>query len=173
MGEKKLDDLVSDFILVIDSAEGLGLELEGDSTDTTIENPESVPELEGDITDTLIENPESGSESDELDDAVELETFKFERQGDWVAVAYEEAFFVGQVIEVYNNNCGMVQFLNQGYQKVFRWPKVDDTAETESKFVFSSNFECVLQHNGRTWRIPEINQITKSYEQYKQKIFVD
>ena len=164
-----MDDLVSDFILVVDSAQELGLELQGD---TIIENPESGSELEGD---TIIENPESGSESDdgesdELDDDVELETFKFERQGDWVAVAYEQDFFVGQVVEVYNN-CGMVQFLNQGYPNVFRWPKVDDTAETESKCVFSSNFECVLQHKGRTWLIPETKQITKSYEQHKQQIF--
>jgi hypothetical protein len=40
----------------------------------------------------------SGSEA-ENDTVLDI-NFKFTKQGAWVAVAYDEAFFIGQVIEV-------------------------------------------------------------------------
>ena len=51
-------------------------------------------------------------------------------------------FFIEQLVEVYGEQCGLVQFLQQGYKNVFRWPRVDDVADTEAQFIFYADFEC-------------------------------
>jgi hypothetical protein len=130
-----------------------------------------------DVTENSTFESDSSDEysDDDLEPAlkkVKSNNFIFERQGTWVAVAYEEDFFLGQVIEVNSNNSGLVQFLNRGYRDVFRWPKVEDMATIDAEFVFHSDFDCHTP-NGRTWLVPDIKQIIKMYQCFRNLYFSD
>ena len=94
--------------------------------------------------------------------------FSFRNQGMWVAVAYEEDFFIGEVIEKHSDDLATIQFLNRGYTDVFKWPQVEDISKVESRFVFSSDFEVVSSNNGRTWIVTEFNYIKELYTDYRQ-----
>ena len=95
-------------------------------------------------------------------------TFSFCNQGMWVAVAYEEDFFIGEVIETHSESLATIQFLNRGYTDVFKWPQLEDVTKVESKFVFTSDFDVVSANNGRTWIVPEFNYIKELYHDYRQ-----
>ena len=73
--------------------------------------------------------PESGTAGDP-DDL----PFSFSGQGQWVATCYDEQFFIGQVIEVHSPQSAVVQYLEElkGRSNPFKWPKVEDVAETDS-----------------------------------------
>lgn len=91
-----------------------------------------------------------------------------------MAVAYEHGFYIGQVTSVESKQAAMVQFLNQGYKDVLLctpWPRVEDIAEIEAKFVFASEFEVLSSNNGRTWAVPELNHLNDLYQEYKDCYF--
>ena len=70
--------------------------------------------------------------------------FKFSNQGVWVAVGYDEEFFIGQTIEVKSELCGCIQFMKMGYSQTFKWSGSDDIGEDiESMFVFYYGFDVV------------------------------
>ena len=97
--------------------------------------------------------------------------FIFTQQGMWVAVAYENDFYIGQTTMLDSQETATVQFLNQGYQDIFRWPRVEDVADIESKFVFAFNFDVLSSNNGRTWSVPELDYLTELYQEYKDCYF--
>ena len=90
-----------------------------------------------------------------------------------MAVAYEQDFFIGQVAEVYSEQCGLVQFLQRGYQNLFRWPRVDDIADIEARFIFYADFESSSVNRGRSYTLAAIDKIIQLYEEYKTIYFSD
>ena len=102
----------------------------------------------------------------------DLGSFKYSKKDSWVAVAYEEGFFVGIVSEVKSESLGVIQFLTRGPRNVFRWPTIDDITTIESEFVFAYDFE-VSSMNGQTYRVPELNYIEDLYEEFSSTFFVD
>jgi hypothetical protein len=102
----------------------------------------------------------------------DLGNFKYSKMDSWIAVAYEEGFFVGTVSEVKSECMAVVQFLTRGARNVFRWPTVDDIAPIQSEFVFAYEFE-VSSTNGQTYRVPELNYIEDLYEEFSSTFFVD
>ena len=87
-----------------------------------------------------------------------------------MAVAYETEFFIGCVISVDNPLKGTIQFLNQGAQSQFRWPRVDDISDVEAKFVFAHDVDVQTQ-NGRVWSIVELEYLNELYQEYKEMHF--
>ena len=100
---------------------------------------------------------------------IEMETFDFTAQGTWVGVAYENDYFIGQVVNVKSESCAVVQFMRKGYNGSFKWPLVIDIDEIESKFVFVADFEVQVQ--GRKTSIPKLQKIEELYTIYKEKYF--
>lgn len=51
--------------------------------------------------------------------------FKFSTQGQWVAVFYNEDFYIGQVIDIKDSETATVQYLEKagGRKDFFRWPR--------------------------------------------------
>lgn len=92
-------------------------------------------------------------------------------QGTCVAVAYDNDYFIGKVINVQSELSATVQFLNRGYRNVFRWPQVDDIAVIDAKYVFASDFDVALANNGRTCTVPELSYIVELYKQYGSMYF--
>ena len=85
--------------------------------------------------------------------------FKFSKQGEYVAVAYENDFFIGEVTDVQSTQLGTVQFLEKGYENVFKWPRVEEVCIIDSKFVFAASFDVLSRNNGRTWLVPEYDEL--------------
>ena len=99
------------------------------------------------------------------------DVFRFSNQGIWVAVAYDDDFFIGTVLDVENFEVATVQFLNRGFQTTYRWPRIDDVAEVRNQFVFASDVEVVLNANGRTYSVSEIDYLQQLYEEYAAEYF--
>ena len=57
---------------------------------------------------------------------LEIEPFAFRHQGQWVAVSYDDRFYIGQVVHVINKDKVMVNYLDQtsGRSNYFKWPRV-------------------------------------------------
>lgn len=97
--------------------------------------------------------------------------YEFSRQGESVAVAYNEGYFIGEIIEVKAKDVASVQFMKAGYARKFTWPSVVDCDENlDSKFVFCSEFPII--NNGRYCEIPGLDHIEKLYNVYK-RLFLD
>ena len=84
--------------------------------------------------------------------------------------SYEVDYFEGTVIDdvvidVLYPEVTTIQFLQKG-DGSFRWPRADDVAEVDGRFVISSDFEIVTT-NGRTWDVPELDYLGESYEQFR------
>ena len=59
-----------------------------------------------------------------------------------------------------------IQFLNRGFQTVYRWPRIDDVADVQSNFVFAADIEVVLNANGRTYSVSEVDYVQQLFEEY-------
>ena len=59
---------------------------------------------------------------------LEIEPFAFRPQGKWVAVSYDDRFYIGQVVHVINKDKATVNYLEQtsGRSDYFKWPRVGD-----------------------------------------------
>ena len=84
---------------------------------------------------------------------------------------YENDFFIGTVLEVASSGVATIQFLNRGFQTVYRWPRIDDVADVRSKFVFAADIEVVLNANGCTYSVSEVDYLQQLYEEYASEYF--
>ena len=99
--------------------------------------------------------------------------FEFGGPGQTVAVAYEEAWYIGRVVLVESRDKATIQFLVaiQAKPDCFKWPAIEDTDDVNSKFVLKSGFELIP--HGRYFKAPNqtLQDIKDCYEQYKDKYF--
>jgi hypothetical protein len=99
-----------------------------------------------------------------------LNQYKFRQQGTWVAVYYDDNFYLGQVVQIVNEEGGEVQFLERCglSKKAFRWPVREDISFIKSQYVFSNDIEVTTQ-NLRTLLISqsEVDRLGMLYKQYK------
>ncbi|GFS27272.1 hypothetical protein ElyMa_005252700 [Elysia marginata] len=111
-------------------------------------------------------------ESDEEANTAANFIFQFSQQGQWVAVYFDNTFYVGQVITVHSPVKAHVKFLTvcAARTSCYRWPLFEDIAETESKFVFRWDFDVVPAAGGRLWDVPDNGSIKKAYQRLKSSI---
>ena len=79
------------------------------------------------------------TDKEDCDDAYDiLEAFTFQCQGQWVAVYYDNQFYIGQVFDIKNADTADIKFLEQtkGRKDFFRWPANEDIAEVHAQYVF-------------------------------------
>ena len=169
MGNKGWKELKDNWCLVKSVAD--------DPTDT-IPTSSSITVLddnpEAEISTSQRKRKHSSTELDNCESRKKCKTadvFRFSNQGIWVAVAYDEDFFIGTVLDVANFEVATVQFLNRGFQTTYRWPRIDDVAEIRNQFVFASDVEVVLNANGRTYSVSEIEYLQQLYEKYAAEYF--
>ena len=89
--------------------------------------------------------------------------FGFYAQGQWVATYYDELFYIGQV---YNPQSAVVKYLEQskGKTDLFKWPKVEDTAQTDAYYVFEWDFEVQpVSSDCDVWKVPAVYAIQDKY----------
>ncbi|KAK3803823.1 hypothetical protein RRG08_056307 [Elysia crispata] len=65
--------------------------------------------------------------------------FKFHWPNCWLAVYYDDQFYVAQVMDFISTNSAEIKFLEQtkANEKYFPWPRTHDIAVVNAKFVFA------------------------------------
>ena len=102
---------------------------------------------------------------------LESEPFAFQHQGQWVAVFYNDQFYIGQVVHVINKDMAMVNYLERttGRSDYFKWPRVEELAETSSCYVFRWDQDVnPVSSNSRMWHVAEISNIVSAYDSLKE-----
>ncbi|KAL8610059.1 hypothetical protein ACOMHN_045457 [Nucella lapillus] len=98
-------------------------------------------------------------------------TPEFTRQGEWVAVFYDQGFFIGQVTLVENPGTAHVSFLEntKSRRDYFRWPRVEDVANVDSQYVFRWDVEVLpVSNDGRIWQVSDLQDIADAYKRLLQ-----
>ena len=97
--------------------------------------------------------------------------FEFLSHGQYVAVYYDNDFYVGRVVVIKTKHEAEVSFLQKCLIKsnAFRWSK-SDIDNVKAEFVFDWNFE-LTSCNGRMWQVTgedRHNTIIRKYEFFKE-----
>ena len=106
--------------------------------------------------------------------------------GEWVAVAYEDMWFPGEVLSIksveaasednpwdhtYIITANFMHPTSEGGSS-FKWPGKNDISDIDSKFIFYKNIDIIPNdHSGRTWKLADIESIRNAYVQYSQAFF--
>jgi len=88
-------------------------------------------------------------------------------KGKWVAVAYDEAYYVGQVTAIMSEEEMEINFLAQSHDGVFKWPRKKDCAKIDKKYIFSCNLQ--LETVGEQFTLKNLDKIEELYENYKKR----
>ena len=93
--------------------------------------------------------------------------YKFTAQGEWIAIAYEDNYYVGCVIYVHSDESGDVKCLKHVRQELYRWPEAYDdiTYKLDAKHVFMKNLN-VTSTNFRIYHVKEHQDICVAYKQF-------
>ena len=172
MGNKGWKELKDNWCLVKGVADDPSIPTDTIPTSSSITVLDDNHEEE--ISNSQRKRKHSSTELDNFESRKKCKTadvFRFSNQGIWVAVAYDDDFFIGTVLDVANFEVATVQFLNRGFQTTYRWPRIDDVAEVRNQFVFASDVEVVLNANGRTYSVSEIDYLQQLYEEYAAEYF--
>lgn len=149
---------------------------------------ESHSEIESDSSsnDEDADNETSGSEdwsTDESEDneplpkraAYDTENWSYEfKVMDIVAVAYENAWYLGCVKEVLSTDLGKIAFTEQLKKNQFVWLDDDDKLEEiDAKYVFACDIELLPHSSLRYFHLTKAEhaKVEEKYKQYAQKWF--
>ena len=126
-----------------------------------------------------LESQTSGTDSETADEQdsgtaedQHSEPITFSRQGEWVAVYYNDDFYIGQVVDVHSPTEATVKYLRKanGRADYFKWPLVEDVAKTNVFYVFRSNLEVVpVSSDFRVWKVDSIGDISAGYKRLKEQ----
>ncbi|VDI49760.1 Hypothetical predicted protein [Mytilus galloprovincialis] len=97
------------------------------------------------------------------------------KAGQYIAVAYIDTWYPGQILFVKNDLLVQVKFLcpSQNMGNLFKWPQKDDISVVEKIFIFCSDFEVNAKDSGgRTWFLTNYDTICSEYKKYFNTYFV-
>ena len=91
--------------------------------------------------------------------------FQFDRQGQWVCVFYDNAFYVGQVFEITGDGVAVGKFLQNKtgrFDFFSQWPATVDIPKVDAQFVFAWDFDVdIVSSDGRVWSVPSVKDLCK------------
>lgn len=97
--------------------------------------------------------------------------------GQWVAVAYNEGFFIGKITAI---NMGVldetvegidVNFLTKTTKGNYKWPKRKDTDIVGTTYIFLST--PTVNEDGKNFVVNNEDNISKHYESYKKAYMIN
>jgi len=108
-----------------------------------------------------------------LIDILELCKEKCINVGTWVAVAYQNNWYPGEVTQILNDELYTVNFMKSKKVNVnaFVWPTPVDVQDVEKKFIFSSHFEIMPTSGLRFCMIPDFDDLQSMYADYIKRYF--
>ncbi|GFO27461.1 hypothetical protein PoB_005396600 [Plakobranchus ocellatus] len=110
--------------------------------------------------------------NDEEDTAINFwqGTFEFQKVSSWVAVYYDDQFYIGQVTDIASPESAEIKFLEQtkANEEYLRWPRTNDIAIDDAKFVFAWDFDVPpVSSNCRLWTIVCLSALKLYYSRIK------
>lgn len=99
-------------------------------------------------------------------------TFKDINPGTFIAVAYEDGFYVGEVDEKFSPDTAVVSFMIMcscpGKNTLFKWQSPPEKLQVHEKFVLAANFD-MQSSNGRFWNMSreDYQNISKIFQAFK------
>ena len=95
------------------------------------------------------------------------------RCGMFVAVAYEDTWYPGEILSILDSNV-KVSFLHPKKKGglSFVWPNKQDVQMTDIKFVFFRNLTVEPTPGLRFWLIHEFDDVQDCYEKYRADFFL-
>ena len=92
-------------------------------------------------------------------------------QFQFVAVHYDNDYYIGKVVDVLSSEEGVVNFMEWCTIKstAFAWPKVPDRCTVHRNFVFASGNNISLapiSSSGRTWRVQDMTVLLMKYTHF-------
>ena len=87
---------------------------------------------------------------------------------EWVAVAYEEDFFIGQIEKKLANKV-RVTFLEERRDEFFSWPKRKDRADIKPAFISCPNLEVLREKNG--YIVNHLTELRQKFQGFSSKYF--
>ena len=166
-GKKDLETLVSDLKAVLDTRGDLAIGL---NINNSHSQTKTCTNMTGNSDSPSSSMPATKKQKTGNAKPENYHSYEFRSQGEWVAVAYENDWFIGCVVNVHTAERGVVQFLSRGAQNVHRWPRVDDIDTIDCRFVFAHDF-AVTSANGRTWVVAKMDYLQELYENYYSVYF--
>ncbi|XP_033096403.1 uncharacterized protein LOC117100720 [Anneissia japonica] len=172
-GKKSLESLATDLKTVLSlSREEDNHNLVAIPVSHSVDHVEAIESFAGEKRQINQLTGKSKKRAVEVQPSTSDSQYKFNSQGEWLAVAYENEWFVGTVVDIKSSERAVVQFLSKGHQNVYRWPRVDDFDTIDSKFVFAHALD-VSTANGRTWSVPEFDYLQELYSDYCSLYFAE
>jgi hypothetical protein len=93
-------------------------------------------------------------------------------ENEYVAVAYNDAWYPGIVTAVKDTGNVVVKFLgNTKKPGVYQWPRRDDMQDVNVKFILRKGFIPECLNSGRMWGIPNFKEIDTLYCSFRSKFF--
>ena len=85
----------------------------------------------------------------------------------WVAVAYDDQYYIGKIIAIASAEEIRVTFLAMSKQSYsyYKWPKHKDNAKVSAKFIFCSNPD--VQRIGTFFVVSNEECVSELYDTYK------
>ena len=82
---------------------------------------------------------------------------------------YDNTFYVGQVTHIIATDKAYVKYLERSQlTNSFKWPRVEDEAETPAYFVFRWDLDVIpLTNDLRQWKVNNLEDIVEAYERLK------
>lgn len=117
-------------------------------------------------------DPDSESDDDDDGDSPDFEkNFKFTRQGEMVAVYYEDAFHIGEVTE-FSADKANAMFMERADKKesaIFRWPAREDIWPIVSEVVFAGDLSLApSSSSGRSFVVEAPDNLNARYNAFKE-----
>ena len=146
--------------------------LEGESNEAITGVEHSNTETEDDENELYSDlESESDVEDASVIDDTNFGSFEFSRQGEFVAVFYDNEYYVGQVLSFENKTEGKVSFLDKCRIKknTFRWTDSNTVEDVSAVYVFDWGFDMIP--NGRFWQLIDadvFNKLERKYQLYKE-----
>lgn len=120
------------------------------------------------------DDSESDTFSDHEEEAALLEqlpTNETIKDHDYVAVAYQDAWYPGIVIKSKDENNFIVKFMAPARRTgCFSWPSRDDIQSCDRRFILCKGFIPECLNSGRLWEIKETSNIEKTFKNIKKFI---
>ena len=115
------------------------------------------------------------SQDEENEFAVPDFHFKFHCTGCFVAIGYEDQYYVGEVEEVKSETSAVINFMEQCDRKktIFKWPDHADRVTVDAQFVIDANLNLTTT-TGRIWTIKpeELKSMAQQYTAFRLLYFI-
>ncbi|KAH3708500.1 hypothetical protein DPMN_067952 [Dreissena polymorpha] len=93
---------------------------------------------------------------------------------EYVAIAYQDAWYPGMVVDVKDKEHFLVTFMTPTRTLgQYKWPLREDIQTVQKKFLISVGFVPDCLNSGRLWNVKEAQTIDNIYKKYSLIYFKD